>query len=586
MKDKILSLLSSALESVNESSETPLAMPANVQVTRPKDSRHGDFACNLALVLAKPAKRNPRELAQQLVDALPADAAIEKVELAGPGFINFFQSNDQQTDIVAQVLAAGDEFGTTQAGAGQKVLLEYVSANPTGPLHVGHGRGAAYGATLANILQATGHKVEREYYVNDAGRQMDILATSVWLRYLADCGETFAFPSNGYKGDYIIDIAQQLRAEDAEQHRHSAEAVFADVPADAPEGGDKEQHIDALIVKAKTLLGDANYERVFQLALGSILDDIRQDLGEFGVHYDTWFSERSLVTSGDVAQSLKDLEDKGLIYEQDGAKVFKSSDFGDEKDRVVVRANGLTTYFASDIAYMHNKFKRGFEHLVYIFGADHHGYLPRMKSIAQAFGYDTSRLEFPLIQFAVLYRNGEQVQMSTRSGEFVTLRQLRDDVSSDAARYFYVMRRAEQHLDFDLDLAKSQSNENPMFYVQYAHARVCSVFRQLAEKGLEHDVAMGNAQLSLLTESHESELLNELSRYTEVLESAARNREPHLVTNYLRQLANAFHSYYNSHQFIVDDENLRNARLNLISATRRTLASGLSLLDVSAPQAM
>jgi arginyl-tRNA synthetase len=466
------------------------------------------------------------------------------------------------------------------------VQVEFVSANPTGPLHVGHGRGAAYGACVADLLAAAGFHVHREYYINDAGRQMDILATSVWLRYLELAGEQLSFPSNGYKGDYVYDIGATLHRENGDRYRHPAAKVFEGVPADAPAGGDKEQHIDALIERAKQLLGPADYRKVFDLGLNVILDDIRQDLAEFGVKYDEWYSERALVERGAADRIVERLTKSGHAYEKDGALWFRSTDYGDEKDRVLVRENGQKTYFAHDIAYHADKMERGFARVIDIWGADHHGYVPRVKAALAAIGDDPSKLDVLLVQFAILYRGGEKAQMSTRSGEFVTLRELRDEVGNDAARFFYVLRKCEQHMDFDLDLAKSQSNDNPVFYVQYAHARVHSVFRQLKEKGLARDAARGHAGLDRLTESHEQALMATLTRYPEVVETAALAHEPHQIAYYLRDLANDFHTYYNAHTFIVDDAPLRDARLNLIDATRQVLANGLKLLGVSAPESM
>jgi len=461
-----------------------------------------------------------------------------------------------------------------------------VSANPTGPLHVGHGRGAAYGAVVADLLEAVGYDVHREYYVNDAGRQMDILGTSVWLRYLELCGEALTFPSNGYRGDYVWDIAATLHREHGDDYRHPAGEVYEGVPPDAPDGGDKEAHIDALIVSAKRLLGDNRYRYVFELGLNTILDDIRDDLGLFGVNYQEWYSERSLVESGAVNKAVDRLREAGHLYEKGGAWWFRSTDFGDEKDRVVVRENGQTTYFASDIAYHMDKLDRGFDRVIDVWGADHHGYVPRVRAALQAMGEDASRLDVLLVQFAVLYRGGEKVQMSTRSGEFVTLRELRKEVGRDAARFFYVMRKCEQHMDFDLDLAKSQSSDNPVYYVQYAHARIHAVLRQAAERLLDVSPSDGLANLDRLVEDHELALLKELSRYPEVVESAALNEEPHQLTHYLRELANGFHTYYNAHQFLVDDVALRDARIKLILATREVLRNGLNLLGVSAPEQM
>ncbi len=586
MKTQIQQLVSQALdriaaEGVISSDQIPRPI-----IERARDTRYGDFACNVAMVLAKAARCKPRDLAQQLIDAMPESGLVNKIEIAGPGFINFYLSDDAYLGLVPEVIAQGHEYGRSTIGAGKKVQVEFVSANPTGPLHVGHGRGAAYGAVVADLLQAVGYEVHREYYVNDAGRQMDILATSVWLRYLELCDETLVFPSNGYKGDYIWDIAATLHREHGEQYRHGTDEVFADIEADEPAGGDKEKHIDGLIVRAKQLLGDNRYRFVFELALNTILDDIRDDLGLFGVHYEEWYSEKSLTESGAVNKAIERLRGGGYLYEKNGALWFRSTDFGDEKDRVVVRDNGQTTYFASDIAYHMDKLERGFDRVIDVWGADHHGYVPRVKAALEALGDDASRLDVLLVQFAVLYRGGEKVQMSTRSGEFVTLRELRKEVGTDAARFFYVMRKCEQHMDFDLDLAKSESSDNPVYYVQYAHARVCSVLRQAAEKGLDIEVSAGVENLDRLQEEHEKAILKGLSRYPEVVESAALNEEPHQLCHYVRELANDFHTYYNAHQFLVDDVRLRDARMKLILAVQQVLRNGLNLLGVSAPERM
>ncbi len=588
MKAHITQLLSQAIQSLINAGELPEQSAGQIHLERTRDTSHGDFACNIAMALAKAARRKPRDLAEAIVKNLPASELVSKVEIAGPGFINFFMGPRAFHSVVEQAVREGERFGHSLVGGGKRVQVEYVSANPTGPLHVGHGRGAAYGAVVSDLLQACGFQVHREYYVNDAGRQMDILATSVWLRYLELCGEKFKFPSNGYKGDYVFDIAATLHRNHGDDFRHSAAEVMKDVPPDAaPDGsGDKEEHIDALIERAKQLLSAVDYRTVFDAGLDSILEDIRLDLEAFGVTYDRWFSERSLTDDGEVDKAIAVLKQSGKLYEKEGAWWFRSTDYGDEKDRVVVRDNGLKTYFASDIAYHLNKYERGFDQIVNIWGADHHGYIPRVKASIEAMGRDPQRLTVLLVQFAILYRGGEKVQMSTRSGEFVTLRELRDEVGSDAARFFYVMRKSEQHLDFDLDLAKSQSNDNPMYYIQYAHARVCSVLRQLTEKGMRYDQSMGLASLSLLTESHEQALLVNLSRFGETIEAAALGYEPHVLVHYLRDLANDFHTYYNAHQFLVGDEALRNARLALIQAARQALANGLRLLGVSAPESM
>jgi arginyl-tRNA synthetase len=555
-------------------------------IERARDPRHGDFATNAAMVFSKAAGLRPRELAERLVAALPSDERIDEVSIAGPGFINFRLAGTAYLALIPEILTLGHEFGRSRLGEGRRVQVEFVSANPTGPLHVGHGRGAAYGAVVADLLEAVGFDVHREYYVNDAGRQMDILGTSVWLRYLELCGEELVFPSNGYKGDYVWDIAAGLHREHADAYRHGVDELFHEVPPDEPAGGDKERHIDALINRAKQLLGDNRYRFVFELGLNVILDDIRDDLSLFGVDYQEWYSERSLVESGSVNKAIDRLRDAGHLYEQDGAWWFRSTSFGDEKDRVVVRDNGQFTYFASDIAYHMTKLERGFDRVIDIWGADHHGYVPRVKAALQAMGEDASRLDVLLVQFAVLYRGGEKVQMSTRSGEFITLRELRKEVGRDAARFFYVMRRCEQHMDFDLDLAKSQSSDNPVYYVQYAHARIHAVLRQAADKGIVVEPSAGTTNLERLVEAHERGLLQALARYPEVVEAAALNEEPHQLTHYLRELANDFHTYYNAHQFLVDDAALRDARIKLILATREVLRNGLNLLGVDAPEQM
>lgn len=586
MKHALEKLVADALQRLHEDGILSEPFEGQVQITHTKNKDHGDFACNVAMQLAKLAQRNPREIAQALIERLPAMEALVKTEIAGPGFINFFIDPSAGRSVIGTVLESGEAYGRSEVGKGQRVQVEFVSANPTGPLHVGHGRGAAYGATVADLLEAIGCEVHREYYVNDAGRQMDILATSVWLRYLELAGEELIFPSNGYKGDYVWDIGATLHREHGDDYRHSIVEVYEGVPADEPEGGDKEEHIDALIAKAKHLLGDNRYRYVFELGLNTILDNIRADLEAFGVTYEEWYSERGLTESGLVNKMLERLRDSGHVYEKEGALWFKSSDFGDEKDRVVQRDNGQTTYFASDIAYHMEKLERGFDHVIDVWGADHHGYVPRVRAALKALGDDDSKLEVLLVQFANLYSQGEKMQMSTRSGEFVTLRELRQEVGADAARFFYVMRKCEQHLDFDLDLAKSQSSDNPVYYIQYAHARIHSVLRQLDEKGMSHDVAVGAQHLDLLTESHEEDLINRLGRFPEVIESAALNREPHQLVHFLRDLANAFHTYYNAHQFLVDTEELRSARLNLCLAARQVLSNGLRLLGVSAPEEM
>ncbi len=584
-KQQIEQLIQAALAHLSEAGHLSGDLP-KIQIEATKDKQHGDFACNIALMLAKPLQRKPRDVAQMLVQALPTSSYLAKVDIAGPGFINFYLSSEALYRIVSDICLAGEKYGHSNRGQGKRVLVEYVSANPTGPLHVGHGRHAAYGAVVSDLLETIGYAVHREYYVNDAGRQMDILAVSTWLRYLALCGETILFPTNAYQGDYVIDIARRLQQEHDKQFYIAADKIFHDLPLDEPAGGDKEIYIDALIAQAKMLLGEASYRVVFDAALTSILKDIHDDLAEFGVHYQTWFSERKFVQTDVVDRNIEALQTKGLVYEQEGALWFRATDFGDEKDRVLLRSNGQRTYFANDFAYHINKFERGFDYAIDIFGADHHGYVPRMKAGMQARGIQADQLTYLLVQFVTLYRSGQQVQMSTRSGSFVTLRELREEVGNDAARFFYVMRKCEQHVDFDLDLAKSQSNENPVYYIQYAHARICSVLRQLNEKSMSYQQAEGLQHLDRLIESHELQLIGTLGHYIDRINSAALQHEPHILTNYLRELATDFHGYYNSHPFLVDDSALRNARLTLILSVRQILANGLKLLGVSAPERM
>jgi arginyl-tRNA synthetase len=557
-----------------------------VQLERTRSPEHGEFASNQAMVLAKKAGMAPRELAQAIIDRIPRSRQVDYMEIAGPGFINFFLQRCALTGVIKDVMRQKETYGQLPRAGRNRVTVEFVSANPTGPLHVGHGRGAAYGASLAAILSWAGFDVQREYYVNDNGRQMDILAVCVWLRYLELCGEGVDFPENGYRGEYIYEIARIVRADYGDKWRFTRLELEDGLPVSPSHGGDGELYLDALIQRARDLLGEEGYEVFFTTALNHNLEDIKDDLADFRVHFDTWFSERELEESGAVQHAIDRLRENGHLYEQDGATWFRASELGDEKDRVVIRENGRTTYFASDIAYFLNKLERDFNLALYVFGADHHGYVARLQAAARGLGEDPQRLEIQLVQFAVLYRFGEKVQMSTRSGQFITLRELREEVSTDAARFFYVMRSHDQHLDFDLDLAKSKTNENPVFYIQYAHARICSVFRQLEQMDARHNEAIGDAALDLLTEDHEMQMMRQISRFPETIDSAARLRAPHLLAHYLHSLATDLHSYYNAHQFLVRDENLRNARLNLILATRIVLESGLSLLGVSAPEEM
>ena len=573
LRSHLTDLLHAALQVV-----APDAGAIALVLERPKSAQHGDYASSLAMQLAKPMKRNPREIAQALVAALPASPYLHKAEVAGAGFVNLHLKPAAKQRVVREALESERAFGRVNLGLGRKVQVEFVSANPTGPLHVGHGRGAAYGASLSSLLEGAGFSVAREYYVNDAGRQMDILALSVWMRYLDIGGTPLPFPPNAYQGDYVRDMARQLHEAKNARYAHPASSVMDRVP---PIEADPEAHLDGLIANAKRLLG-AEYSVLHDFVLTEQLADCRSDLLEFGVTFDAWFSEKSLFDSGQVERAVERLDKSGHLFIKDGAKWFRSTDFGDEKDRVVQRENGQYTYFASDIAYHLNKFERGFDRVINVWGADHHGYIARVKGALRALGLDPDRLTIALVQFAVLYRDGKKASMSTRGGEFVTLRELRSDVGNDAARFFYVMRKSDQHLDFDLDLAKSQSNDNPVYYIQYAHARVCSVMEQWG--GNPSDLV--NADLTPLVEEQELQLLQQLLDYPEQIEGAARELAPHLVAFYLKDLAGGFHSYYNSTRLLVEDDRIKLARLALAASVRQVLRNGLEILGVGAPDRM
>ncbi|MFZ2628051.1 MAG: arginine--tRNA ligase [Rugosibacter sp.] len=574
LRQHLTDLLSEALFSV-----APAQQDADILLERPKQASHGDFASSLALQLARSLKANPRQIAERLVRELPSSPLVVKAEVAGAGFINFTLTQAARTAVVKDVLAAGESFGRAPS-SGRRLQVEFVSANPTGPLHVGHGRGAAYGASLSALLAFAGFEVSREYYVNDAGRQMDILAVSAWLRYLDLCGEAVAFPPNAYQGGYVRDMAGQIKAAHGDNYRHPAAVVLTSVTDQNPD--DEDARLDAFILTGKQLLGEG-WDYIHQHVLNEQLTDCRADLEEFGVHFDAWFSERSLYDTGKVAQVVALLAEQHHTYEQDGALWFRSTAFGDEKDRVVRRENGAYTYFASDIAYHLNKLERGFDKLIDVWGADHHGYISRVKGALTATGADAGRLDVTLVQFVSLFRDGEKVSMSTRSGEYVTLRELRAEVGNDACRFFYMLRKCDQALDFDLDLAKSQSNDNPVYYVQYAHARICSVLAQW-EGG---DVAsLASADLTPLTHERETALCQRLAEFPELIQNAARDYAPHALAFYLKDLAADFHGWYNAERVLVDDLAIRHARLALALATRQVLRSGLAILGVSQPESM
>lgn len=598
----IQSALDSVISQLKQDTILPSDWANNSVIQRTKDQAHGDFASNLAMVASKPAGMKPRDLAEKIVALLPKNDQIAKVEIAGAGFINFFLNENARFAILDDIMSQQGDFGTSQQFAGKKIQVEFVSANPTSSLHVGHGRGAAFGMSVANLLEAVGYQVGREYYVNDAGRQMDILATSTYLRYLELCGEPVVFPVNAYQGDYVKNIAKSIFEQHDDQLKTSWQHMRSDVPDDAVfkldekgekvlVSGDKEAHIDGLIANAKANLGD-NYQIFHDAALATILDDIKDDLADFSVHFDQWFSEKSI--QDDIEPALNLLNERGYLYEKEGNLWFKSTDFGDEKDRVVRRANGQFTYFASDIAYHKHKLDRGFDKIIDVWGSDHHGYIKRVKAALTAMGYDDSRMDVILVQFVTLWRGEEQVQMSSRSGQFVTLRELRDEVGNDAARFYYVARKPEQHIDFDLELAKSKSKDNAVFYIQYAHARICRVLERLEERGLKVDDARGKQYQTLLTQDAETELLKLLAAYPQTLQKAATNYEPHVLTNYLKDLASLFHGWYDTNRILPkegesfgqDEQNLMQARLRLSKAIRQVIQNGLILLGLTAPTSM
>lgn len=554
IRKQLADLLTGAARRLQEQGLLPAGPLPVFQVEVPKLSEHGDFASNLALVLAKAARRSPRQVAELLRDHLAAPAGmLAQVDIAGPGFLNFFLTPYWWRQVLPAIAAAGSRYGNSEIGAGKKIQVEFVSANPTGPLHVGHGRGAALGDALANILQATGHQVVREYYINDVGLQMQNLGRSLYYRLRQLQGEPVDLPEDCYQGDYVVDLARQYLQ------------TYGPPPPGEPEPQD--------------------LERYGRFAGEAILAEIRQDLADFGIHFDNWFSEASLFTTGALERALAALQERGYLYEAEGALWFKATAFGDEKDRVVRRQTGATTYFASDIAYHWEKFQRGFDQVIDIWGADHHGYVPRLKAGVQALGIAPERLQIILVQLVSLVREGQPVAMTTRGGTFVTLREVLEEVGRDAARFIFLSRRADAHLEFDLELAKKQALENPVYYVQYAHARLASVFRLAAERGLSWQDAPREV-LERLELPEEMTLLKTLASYPDTVEAAALYLEPHRITYYLTELAGQLHSYYYKHRFISEDVTLSQARLQLVQGVKTVLAHGLRLLGVSAPEAM
>jgi arginyl-tRNA synthetase len=590
VKDDLHNLLQRALQSLEGSLFSSPVDPQLITLERARDTSHGDFASNIAMRLAKVAGKPPRTIAEAIIAALPASPIIERVEVAGAGFINFFLTKDLYARELVRIHEQGESYGRHRPERPRKVLLEFVSANPTGPMHVGHGRQAAFGDALGHLLEAAGDAVTREYYINDAGRQTEILAVSVWIRYLEACGETIKFPENGYRGDYIRPVAIALQQREGSALRHAAATVIAGLPADAPEG-DKEKHIDALIARCRHLIGESAWERVLESSIAAMLAEIRDDLDGYGVHFDNWISERAFTQGGAVERALERLRSKDLLYMKDGAEWFKANQFGDDEDRVVVRENGVKTYFASDIAYHLDKRERGFDMLIDVLGADHHGYVTRVRGGLQAFGHPGDCLEAPLIQLVALFRNGVKMSMGKREANFVTLRQLREEVGNDACRIFYLMRSNDQSLDFDLELAKSKTNENPVFYVQYAHARVASVMKELSARGLSY-VADDARQIMLergavlLAGPQAEAMLSCVSRYPEVIRQSASQRAPHALVHYLRELATTLHAFYNAERVLVPETDVRSARVYALLAVQRVLRNGLAILGVSAPESM
>lgn len=554
MKHVIEKLVLSAVEKAKNNGDLEVAEAPEIVIEKPKDPKLGDFATNLAMTLAKPERKNPRAIAEVLCKYLKnGGGQVERVDMAGPGFINLKMTRAFFLSRLVQVAESGEDFGSSTVGQGQKVLVEYVSANPTGPLHVGHGRGAAVGNTLCNILRKAGFDIKSEYYVNDVGNQMNILGRSTWLRYQEILQKTVEFPEDHYQGDYIKDIARGIIDQRGEEFLEKPES-------------------EAL-----------PFFR--QYASQWVLEGIKTDLKEFHVEFDGWFSEKTLYDDDSVSKALDWLRDKGFVYDKDGAVWLKSSAFQDDKDRVIVKQNGDQTYFCSDIAYHQNKINRGFENLIDLFGADHHGYVPRMQAVMEALGYDRDVFKALLVQFVSLKRGGEKVAMSTRSGEFVTLKEVVDEVGVDAARYFFLSRSSDSHLDFDLELAKKETPENPVFYIQYAHARICNVFLTAQNQGLKVPGA-SEVDLTALVEDEELALIKNILAFSEVVEKSALAQEVHRVSHYLHDLVAGFHSYYNKHRVVTENEPLTLARLFLLHCLRITIRNGLTLMGISAPEKM
>ena len=580
MKEKIQENLVKILDDLYGKELIIDELPVTLQEN--SDKNHGDLASNIALILAKPLKTNPQVIANDIKDAFINDEDLIKVEVAGPGFINFFLSTKAHSEVLKQIFNEKGSYGKSEPN-NQTVLIEYVSSNPTGPLHVGHGRGAVFGSVLAALLREAGFKVDEEYYINDFGRQMNILAASLWLRYAQLFNSEINMIKNGYQGEYLISIADSLKQIQSDKFYSSQEEVSILIN---PEKEEDEAFTDKIVEAVHSMLGE-DFFLLRNFALEEILKIIKKDLLDFGVNHNYWFSESSLYDPDGSAKSkvdkaIEELSSLGFVYEKEDAVWFRSSDFGDDKDRVLKRSNGEHTYFASDVAYHGDKYERGYDRVINIWGSDHHGYTPRVNAAMEASNRDIKKLEVVYIQFANLIRAGKKVTMSTRSGEFITLKELMDEVTTEAARFFYINRKADQHLDFDLDLAKEQSKDNPLYYIQYAHARICSVLK----KSNTTNKDLVDSDLSLLDLEKEVEIQKILKQYPSVIERAAKSSEPHLICYYLKDLAGLFHSYYNSEKFIVEDENLMNSRLFLLNGIKQVLLNGLLVLGINAPEEM
>ena len=580
MKDNIKKTLSEILEDLYSQVE-PEIKNLKISIQDNKEKEHGDLATNIAMVLAKPLKKNPKEIAEEIKQNFVLDEKIIKIEVAGPGFLNFFLSQDSHGEILEQIQKENKDFG--KSGSKQsKVLIEYVSSNPTGPLHVGHGRGAVFGSVLSSLLEEAGFEVDQEYYVNDFGRQMNILATSAWIRYCQLFSSEIKMMQQGYLGDYLLPVAKKLKDEKSDSLFKIDESLIEKLNSEDQD----DEFTDQLVESLRVILKE-EFQYIREFALSEILHLIKADLEQCGVHHNAWFSESSLYgndggTDSKVDGSIEELKSRGFIYEEGGAIWFKSSSLGDDKDRVLKRGNGEYTYFASDVAYHLDKYDRGYDRVINVWGSDHHGYLPRVRAAMDACDRDINKLEVIFIQFANLVKAGKKVSMSTRSGDFITLNELMNEVTTEAARFFYINRKADQHLEFDLDLAKEQSKDNPLYYIQYAHARICSVLRKAENEFEDFD----SVELALLGSEKEIEILKLLRQYPQLIERAAKAGEPHLLCYFLRDLSGVFHSYYNSEKFLIEDKELMTSRLFLLKGVKQVIANGLRVLGIKAPEEM